>query len=535
MRKRKNTLGTIILLFVWSLLLVTIPFFVSKVESNRYKNNGSYISSEFDIVNYDVVMNVDKDNKVDVTENIVVNIPNSDFNGIYKSIPTWLKYYNTNNKENKKKVVITNLRAEGEKFVLNKTSDSIGIRIGSARTTTNSGLHTYKIMYRYNMGKDTNKGFDELIFNVFDNYDGTKINNMSITINMPNNIDESTINFLKGNEKINDKINYSINGNSLVANLSSYQLDESVTLNMTLPDGYFVGGTNNYGIICLTICLALIILSIYSFNSWRKFGRDYNKFAQTVEFYPPEDLDAAQVGFIYGEKSIVKLTTALIIGLASKGYISIEEISKNKYKIINIGKSSNSKKLSITEQIVYQELFKDGSNENILSENPTFVSAFTKVNTCLETIMDKKINDIESRNKMYVTFALLFIGIVAWIGSYLYIRDLNPSYNIIYILSFISIFVSGFFAIFTNRKTSYGEMISSKVLGFRNYLDTAEKNQLNALVEDDPNYFYNILPYTYVLNISKKWIDTFGKKNVPNLDLSALEYYENNLFMIMSE
>ena len=78
-------------------------------------------------------------------------------------------------------------------------------------------------------------------------------------------------------------------------------------------------------------------------------------------------------------------------------------------------------------------------------------------------------------------------------------------------------------------------MISSKVLGFRNYLNTAEKNQLEKLVEDDPNYFYNILPYTYVLNISKKWIDTFGKKNMPNIDLSALEYYENNLFMIMPE
>ena len=73
----------------------------------------------------------------------------------------------------------------------------------------------------------------------------------------------------------------------------------------------------------------------------------------------------------------------------------------------------------------------------------------------------------------------------------------------------------------------YGDIID--------YLNTAEKNPLNKLVEDDPNYFYNILPYTYVLNISKKWIDTFEKKNMPNIDLSALECYENSLFMIMSE
>lgn len=534
MRKRNNTLRTIILLFVWTLLLVIIPFFVSKVENNRFKNNGSYLSSEFEIVNYNVVMDVDRNNRVDVTENIVVNIPGNNFNGIYKSVPKWLKYYDSDGKDIKKKIVITNLRASGEKFVINETSDSIGIKIGSARTTINSGLHTYQIMYRYNMGKDTNKDFDELVFNVFDNYDNTKIDNMSITINMPNNIDDNTVNFFKDKEKINSNIDYSINGNTLVARLSSYQLDDSVTLNMKLPDGYFVGGVSNYGIICFIICIALVVLSIYSFCSWSKYGKDFNKYSQTVEFYPPEDLDAAQVGFIYGEKSITKLTTALIIGLASKGYISIEEIGKNKYKIVKTG-NNNSKKMSITEQIVYQDLFKNGNNENVISEDPSFAGVFAKVNTCLENVMDKKINDKESRNKMYLTFTLLFIGIVAWIGSYLYIRDLNPAYNIVYTLSFAAIFISGFFAIITNRKTSYGEMISSKVLGFRNYLNTAEKNQLEKLVEDDPNYFYNILPYTYVLNISKKWIDTFGKKNMPNIDLSALEYYENNLFMIMPE
>ena len=525
MKRSKKTLKTIILLFVWSLLLVTIPFFVSNLESNRYKNNGSYISSEFNIKDYDVTMDVDKNNKVDVIETITVDIPENDFKGIYKSIPLWLKYYSSDNKIKTKKVEITNLRAEGEKFVTNKNS--------SNRTTINSGLHTYKIMYRYDMGKDDNKNYDELVFNIFDNYDNTKIENMSLTINMPTNISKENINFYKENKKINSNINYSINGHTLKANILNYQLDNAITLNMFLKDGYFIGQTNNYGFICLTICLALIILSIYNFISWNKYGKDFSKYSQTVEFYPPDNLDAAQVGYIYGEKSITKLTTALIISLVNKNYISIEEIQKNKYKIKNIGKN-NSNKLSLTEQIVYHDLFIN-NDEIILSENPSFAKTLSKVNSCLESVMNKKINDVTSKNKMYLTFTLLFIGIVLWIFSYLYVRDLNPKYNIIYILSFISIFISGFFAIFTNRKTSYGEMITAKILGFRNYLNTAEKDKLNALVEENPNYFYDILPYTYVLNISKKWIEVFEKNNIVNLDLSSLDIYENNLFMIMSE
>ena len=136
---------------------------------------------------------------------------------------------------------------------------------------------------------------------------------------------------------------------------------------------------------------------------------------------------------------------------------------------------------------------------------------------------------------MIFTFILLFIGIILWIGSYLYIRDLNPNYNIIYVLSFIAIFISGFFVIIMNRKTSYGEMITAKILGFRNYLNTAEKSKLEALVLENPNYFYDILPYTYVLNISKKWINNFEKNNLSNIDLKILNNYENDLFMILAK
>lgn len=42
-----------------------------------------------------------------------------------------------------------------------------------------------------------------------------------------------------------------------------------------------------------------------------------------------------------------------------------------------------------------------------------------------------------------------------------------------------------------------------------NIVETAEKNQLEAKVMENPNYFYDILPYTYVLGVSEKWIKKF--------------------------
>ncbi len=59
------------------------------------------------------------------------------------------------------------------------------------------------------------------------------------------------------------------------------------------------------------------------------------------------------------------------------------------------------------------------------------------------------------------------------------------------------------------QRTPYGNQILGKIMGFRNYLETAEKDKLEAMVMQDPAYFYNILPYTYVLGVSDKWIKKF--------------------------
>ena len=48
-----------------------------------------------------------------------------------------------------------------------------------------------------------------------------------------------------------------------------------------------------------------------------------------------------------------------------------------------------------------------------------------------------------------------------------------------------------------------------KLKGFKNFLETAEKEKLEAMVMQDPTYFYKILPYTYVLGVSDKWIKKF--------------------------
>ena len=80
------------------------------------------------------------------------------------------------------------------------------------------------------------------------------------------------------------------------------------------------------------------------------------------------------------------------------------------------------------------------------------------------------------------------------------------------------------------KRTPYGNEILGKLKGFKNFLETAEKEKLEAMVMQDPTYFYNILPYTYVLGVSDKWIKKFE-----SISLQAPSWYDSpNAFDMMT-
>ena len=73
------------------------------------------------------------------------------------------------------------------------------------------------------------------------------------------------------------------------------------------------------------------------------------------------------------------------------------------------------------------------------------------------------------------------------------------------------------------RRTKYGTEVLGRILGFKTFLKTAEKEKLETLVNQNPEYFYNILPYAYVLGVSDEWI-----KNFETISLMPPEWYVGN-------
>ncbi len=615
----------------WSIILLVFSFIpmaifgisilVNKV--NRSTLTPSSPADGFTIEQYKTVMDVNESNSIDVKEYVTVNFYESGHHGIYRFIPSWLEYTNKEGVTQSRESKLGNLRAIGDEYTIDTVSGKQRIKIGDANYTLPIGNHTYEIDYTYDMGFDPYDNFDEFIFHAFGDYWGTEIKNASITINLPKEFNsQNKIKFFADKyrkQDITSYVNYNVIGNTIYANLSSnYRLNGALTIDVELPDGYFLNGSNNYGTTSLLLCLICILFAIISFVLWKKNGKDLDKIPETVEFYPPEKLDAAEIGYLYKKDTGRKLSIALIIELASKGFIKIIESDDketqtiiksnttdvNKYikreiKIVklkeykvrfldthynatkimkdyfpdNVNENvvtsdfdnfyENSKylvdngyiriasdsinqysqeqldaiknelflnefkdkpKMSTNEQIVYNKLFED-SDETILSENHSFYQVFSEIGENVRNSFDDKINDLKAYKYMLITSLGFLICTILWGLAYCKFEDLNPKFNIIYTIGFISNIITFVFAILMKRKNSYGEQIQSKINGFKNYIELAEKNQIEMLVEQNPNYFYDILPYAYVLDVSKKWVENFENIPVPTNDMGNFDYY----------
>lgn len=678
-KKKKILIGIIIFFFfkniIFEVIIRGIIMFISCINLFfNYDTENRSIADGFTISAYNIILDVKEDNKIDVTENITVDWYSTNHHGIYKFTPEWLQYTDKNGNTIKRKSIVSNLRSTSDPYTTDWVKKKSRIKLGSASEYVSLGEKTYNIEYTYDMGRDPFKNFDEFIFHAFGDYWGTEIKNATIQVNMPKSIEGYNVNFFtdkKRKENVSSFVDYEVIGNTLYAkfnqdkyteaqrkvycskeynvengvcnfredDFTNKKLKKALTVDIELPEGYFVGGSWNYGWGSFIITLIIFGITAYTIFKWKKYGKDYSKPAQTVEFYPPENMSAAEVGYIYGKQTSKKLTISLIVQLASKGYIKIDELKEKKkeIQITNLApikpnelasfdsmfskriievkklkeaddyltkkettmmkylfKEADTKSLEANfdkfndvkdglvsrgyieilsdnelailsdmdtkkreydkkvkqysnemlnynkemgkmpaltefESIVYNRLFE---NENIviLSEHETFYKAFDEVDEALKSKLKDIVYDKIATKKMITSIFITILVVILNVISYKSVEDLDPNWKILYVLSFSCIIVNIFFTVFMKRKTKYGEKITAQIQGFRHFLITAEKSKLEALVAENPHYFYNILPYTYVLDISKKWIKKFEKIPKPELDMGNFNYSRDSSY-----
>ena len=59
------------------------------------------------------------------------------------------------------------------------------------------------------------------------------------------------------------------------------------------------------------------------------------------------------------------------------------------------------------------------------------------------------------------------------------------------------------------KRTPYGQRLYIPIKGFKDFIDHVDINTLTKLREENPNYFYDVLPYMIAVDISKKTMKKF--------------------------
>ena len=85
---------------------------------------------------------------------------------------------------------------------------------------------------------------------------------------------------------------------------------------------------------------------------------------------------------------------------------------------------------------------------------------------------------------------------------------------VFFLANFLTIELCGRF----NLNTDYRIDMMGRLLGFKEFIETAEKDNLERLQMEDAKYFYRVLPYAMVFGLAKTWARKFKTITVEKPD-----------------
>jgi len=300
--------------------------------------------------------------------------------------------------------------------------------------------------------------------------------------------------------------------------------------------------------------------------------RPEKKLVFPVEFYPPDDMNPAEMGFILSGKTSGRAITSLISYWASHGHLSIEIIDNSGNFILH-KKNELDSTHRYYEKEMYEKLFSLGTDGSVSKNDLKHIFSFTVTKTSkmirryytgkrlLNRVMF--LSEILSFAMIAGCFALFYAFSELWvytsnealtsgiIAALLYLmicvlllQHQKLKYNspalcrtflvlsIVLFGAFASLVVItaagksltitstvitlaslavAFYSIpFLRRKTDLCVFLLGRIVGFKKSIVSAEKSRLKRFLEQNPDYCFNILPYAQILGVSRVWESKFG-------------------------
>lgn len=431
-----------------------------------------------------------------------------------------------------------------------------------------------EVEFSVQLPNDSSPGGDELILTVWPGLDQADIESIDFKLIAPFPIASYTTDVGRYNdEEANQRI--SIEGGSTEDGLAlaipnGLKTSEAFAVNMQFPEGTFAKRFNPLEVVFPLLGAGMLLVVLYL----AFFYRREKPLTPPIEFYPPGDLNPAELGYVIDGEVSPRDVTSLIFYWASQGYLDIE-IGKSKeftlhYKnpispsrpayeqrmfdaIWSVGKGESVKSSELKEKF-YREVnaARSGVVSSFRGDRTMRQSAATlrSVLMCIASLA-LLVGSIvlahvvgypnPERASLSVIFGVLllvcacilvgnyqarrykrhgFTGVLQWIitgalaaiAVQLLAQAMSACQDISYFSSRMGSILLSAAAVLSpmmSRRTEYGVSILERTIGFKNFLKTAEKSRLEMLLEENPNYYYDILPYAQVLGVTNLWTKKF--------------------------
>lgn len=447
-------------------------------------------------------------------------------------------------------------------------------------------INDYNLKYNYNLGKDTLSNNDELYYDIINDIDAI-ISNVTFTITLPTSeVNKKDIHFLIDGKYVDDDvISYEVNDNVITGDLNvSLEKNQKFSVYIKLSDGYFKGATDNFNYFNYLQLLIPIIGLLIVIWFFIKYGKG-NKVKVLRTKAIPNNFDSAEIGYLYKGTVEEKDLTTVILYLANQGYLQIVE-NDDGYKL---GKENSFKFIKLkdydrnnaAQELIFNELFRDRDETNLSDIEYHFADTFKEARTMLDNIDNHKklfFNNLGSVKIISIMFILLSVlsvylnpmhlftnnyllsfpliglvmlglyiifisntsgiskiavgGILLVGTTYIALTSVMVQFNllIIYVIGMLLVLLMSKLYSRLSDRTPFGNKVLSDAYGLKYYLETMSQQELEQNMSEDSNYFYNMVPYAYVLDCLDIWIKK-GKNiitNPPSWYIPSSEFNINN-------
>jgi len=472
---------------------------------------------------FDVAIKVERDGDIIVTETINVRVEGNEIRrGIFRDLPRF--YEQDGARLHYEYDVLTVQRDDRrEDYDTDTEGNAYRIIIGDEDVLLDHGDHTYVIRYRVKNQIRYFADHDELYWNVTGNYWNFPIMQARATIALPDGARVTETNGYTGADGASGgDFAYSQSVNRHIFNTTRpLSAREGLTVTISLEKG-LIDPPSAGDIAALwwqrNGALAILVASIgglfwFLYGAFARVGRDPPKGPVFPRYEAPAGYSPAAVHHIYyrsvsGHRALI----ATLMQLAVKGRITVDAADKKKTELTRKGASSNDPSIAPEDLALESGIFIGSSRKTLGGDyDPVFTTAYTTFTEALS----KKYGDAYFRWNIGYMIAALAFSILAFAIAATQINE----WTIWMTLGIVALTgLNVLFMYLMPAPTTKGQALRTEIEGFRLYMETAEKLQLNAVTpgsEAPPpmttERYEKFLPYAVALGVEQPWTKHFEK------------------------